>query len=70
MDEAQLKDWLTRKKDAQVKLSKYITEQARFLSVPGQTLGQWLQQSEKSGGRPGGMTAPGTGSNRNVTVDY
>jgi len=70
MDEAQLRDWLTRKKDAQVKLSKYITEQARFLSVPGQTIGQWLQQSEKSGGRPGGMTAPGTGSNRNVTVDY
>ena len=70
MNEAQLRDWLTRKKDAQVKLSKYITEQARFLSVPGQTIGQWLQQSEKSGGRPGGMTAPGTGSNRNVTVDY
>jgi hypothetical protein len=70
MDEAQLKDWLTRKKNAQVKLSDYITEQARFLSVPGQTIGQWLQQSEKSGGRPGGMTAPGTGSNRNVTVDY
>jgi hypothetical protein len=70
MDEAQLRDWLTRKKDAQVKLSKYITEQARFLSVPGQTIGQWLQQSEKSGGRPNGMTAPGTGSNRNVTVDY
>jgi hypothetical protein len=68
MNEKQLKDWLIRKKDAQVKLSKYITEQARFLSVPGQTIGQWLQQSEKIGGRPGGMTAPGTGST--VTVDY
>jgi len=70
MNEAQLRDWLTRKKNAQVKLSDYITEQARFLSVPGQTIGQWLQQSERSGGRPGGMTAPGTGSSRNVTVDY
>ena len=68
MNEKQLKDWLIRKKDAQVKLSKYITEQARFLSVPGQTIGQWLQKSEKIGGRPGGMTAPGTGST--VTVDY
>jgi hypothetical protein len=68
MNEEELKDWLIRKKNAQVKLSDYITEQARFLSVPGQTIGQWLQQSEKSGGRPGGMTAPGTGST--VTVDY
>ena len=68
MNEKQLKDWLIRKKDAQVKLSKYITEQARFLSVPGQTIGQWLQKSEKIGGRPGGMTAPSTGST--VTVDY
>jgi hypothetical protein len=68
MNEKELKDWLIRKKNAQVKLSDYITEQARFLSVPGQTIGQWLQQSEKIGGRPGGMTAPGTGST--VTVDY
>jgi hypothetical protein len=68
MNEPQLKDWLTRKKNAQVKLSNYITEQARFLSVPGQTIGQWLKQSEISGGRSSGMTAPGTGLT--VTVEY
>jgi len=61
MNEAELKDWLTRKKNAQVKLSDYITEQARFLSVPGRTLGDWLQRSEQRGGTPGGMTPPGTG---------
>lgn len=60
MDEAALKDWLMRKRDAQMKLSDYISDQARFLSIPGRTLGDWLSRAERRGG-PGGMTAPGTG---------
>ena len=61
MNEPELKDWLTRKKTAQTKLADYITDQARFLSVPGRTLGDWLQRAEQRGGvEAGGMTAPGT----------
>jgi hypothetical protein len=61
MNEAELKDWLIRKKTAQTKLADYITDQARFLSVPGRTLGDWLQRAEQRGGvEAGGMTAPGT----------
>jgi hypothetical protein len=61
MNEPQLKDWLIRKKTAQNKLADYITEQARFLSIPGRSLGDWLIQAEKRG-QPPGMTAPGTGA--------
>lgn len=63
MNEAELKDWLIRKKTAQTKLADYITDQARFLSVPGRTLGDWLLRAEQPGGpQTGGMTAPGTGA--------
>lgn len=48
LDPPQLKDWLQRKKDAQVKLINYLEEQARFLSKPGNTLNDWL---EKVGGQ-------------------
>ena len=61
MNEPQLKDWLIRKKTAQNKLADYITEQARFLSIPGRSLGDWLIQAEKRG-QPPGMTPPGTGA--------
>lgn len=61
MNEPQLKDWLIRKKTAQNKLADYITEQARFLSKPGRTLGDWLTEVEKRSPPPG-MTAPGTGA--------
>ena len=64
MNEKQLRDWLTRKRDAQVKLSNYVSEQAKYLSVPGRNLGNWLDFAEKkygTGPAPGSMTAPGTG---------
>jgi len=64
MNEKQLRDWLTRKRDAQVKLSNYVSEQAKYLSVPGRNLGNWLEFAEKKYGSnvpAGGMTAPGTG---------
>ena len=61
MNEPQLKDWLIRKKTAQNKLADYITEQAKFLSRPGRTLGDWLTEVEKRSPPPG-MTPPGTGA--------
>ena len=64
MNEKQLRDWLLRKRDAQIKLSNYVSEQAKYLSVPGRNLGNWLEYSEKiykENTPSGGMTAPGTG---------
>jgi hypothetical protein len=64
MNEKQLRDWLLRKRDAQIKLSNYVSEQAKYLSVPGRNLGNWLEFAEKKYGSnvpAGGMTAPGTG---------
>ena len=40
----QLKDWLQRKRGAQMKLIDYMEEQARFLSKPGNTLAKWLDK--------------------------
>jgi hypothetical protein len=68
MKEKQLRDWLIRKRDAQVKLSNYISEQAQYLSKPGRNLGNWLEFAEKKygdqtqrGNIPGATTPPGTG---------
>ena len=50
MNEKQLRDWLIRKKDAQSKVADYLSEQARYLSVPGRTVGQWMEFAEKKYG--------------------
>lgn len=49
MQEQDLKKWLQDKKQAQSKLSDYLSEQARFLSVPGRTIGDWMDRAEKMG---------------------
>lgn len=59
MDEPELRDWLSRKRDAQMKLADYLSQQARYLSVPGRTIGDWMQIAEQGGAQPGGMAAPG-----------
>jgi hypothetical protein len=38
-----LKKWVLSKKAAQEKLSNYLSEQVRFLSIPGNTVGDWEQ---------------------------
>jgi hypothetical protein len=50
MNERQLRDWLIRKKDAQSKVADYLSEQARYLSVPGRTIGNWIEFAEKKYG--------------------
>jgi len=65
MQEKDLKNWLTNKKDAQLKLSNYLSDQARFLSVPGRTIGDWLERSDQTGGAG---TPPKTNSTNTVTV--
>lgn len=47
LSEADLKKHIINKIEAQDKLSKYLTEQARFLSKPGNTLNGWLESQEK-----------------------
>jgi hypothetical protein len=38
-----LKNWLTRKREAQQKLSDHLTEVATFLGTPGNTVADWLE---------------------------
>lgn len=51
-----LKKWVLNKKAAQEKLSNYLSEQVRFLSIPENTLGDWEQHqinlSRMSAGAP------------------
>jgi hypothetical protein len=54
MNERELKSWLQRKITAQTKLADYLSQQARFLSVPGRTLNDWLEQVEKKAAPTGG----------------
>jgi len=42
-----LRDWLTRKRDAQRKLSDYITEAAIFMGTPGNTMSGFLQSKKQ-----------------------
>ena len=39
----QLKSWITRKQDAQRKLSEHIKQAATFLGTPGNTIPKWLE---------------------------
>jgi hypothetical protein len=60
MSEPQLRDWLIRKRDSQNKLADYLSAQARYLSVPGRTVGNWMEEAERrygAGGGPGGAAA-------------
>ena len=57
-----LKKWVLNKKAAQEKLSNYFSEQVRFLSIPGNTLGDWEQHQinrSRMGAGPGTQTKPG-----------
>jgi hypothetical protein len=54
MNERELRDWLQRKITAQTKLADYLSEQARFLSVPGRTINDWLERPPQGAGQPSG----------------
>lgn len=44
LNETDLRSWLSEKKAAQEKLAAYMSEQARFLSRPGNTISDWLDK--------------------------
>jgi hypothetical protein len=57
-----LKKWVLSKKAAQEKLSNYFSEQVRFLSIPGNTLGDWEQHQinrSRMGAGSGTQNKPG-----------
>ena len=57
-----LKRWVLSKKAAQEKLSNYFSEQVRFLSIPGNTLGDWEQHQinrSRMGAGSGTQNKPG-----------
>ena len=50
MERADLRAWVVKKKAAQEKLTNYFNEQAKYLSIPGHTVGDWLTHLESMGG--------------------
>lgn len=52
LDEEGLREWLTRKRDAQTKASEALRSAAIYLGTPGNTLATWLESQGKSEGPP------------------
>jgi hypothetical protein len=55
-----LRVYLTNKKSAQTKLAGYLTEQATYLTKPGNTLAGWLEKVDNRAGVPAGVTVKKT----------
>jgi len=55
-----LRTYLVNKKSAQTKLAGYLTEQATYLTKPGNTLAGWLEKVENRAGVPAGVTVKKT----------
>ena len=55
-----LRVYLVNKKSAQTKLVGYLTEQATYLTKPGNTLAGWLEKVENRAGVPAGVTVKKT----------
>jgi hypothetical protein len=50
----ELRQWLTKKKDAQQKLAKYLSDAAIYLGKPGNTVASWAELQKATGGPRGG----------------
>lgn len=46
---AELRNWLQRKRDAQEKASRTLADAAMFLTVPGNTINDWIAKNRGSG---------------------
>ena len=68
----ELRAWLVRKRDAQAKMSGYLSEQAKYLSKPGRTVGDWLdyQDKKKADNERKSSKQAAQSQSRNVNVDY
>lgn len=54
---AELRNWLIRKRDAQEKAAGMLADAAQFLTVPGNTINDWIAKNRASSGS-GGAPAP------------
>lgn len=68
LEPPQLREWLVRKKTAQQKLSKYLSEAAVYLGKPGNTVASWteMQAMENQGNN---SIVPAAGDNGIVSPD-
>ena len=48
LDEAELRSWLTRRRDAQAKAADMLANAAQYLSTPGNNLKGWIDQNRGS----------------------
>jgi hypothetical protein len=77
LDQPQLKEWLTRRIDAQEKLADYLTKQATYLSKPGATQAGWMEKMQteqspapsSSGAPPSPPGATGGGTPKKITTE-
>lgn len=53
LNERELKQWLQKKREAQVKARDMLTDASQFLSTPGNTLADWIAKNRGGGGAGG-----------------
>ena len=56
LEPAQLKEWLTRKRDSQLRLMDYLEGAAIYLGMPGNTAAGWMQDQKELNGAGGNST--------------
>ena len=56
LEPAALKEWLTKKKDSQTKLSNELRKAASFLGTPGNTIADYLEKQEKENPSVGNLS--------------
>ncbi len=64
-----LRAWLVDKLNAQTKAREALMSAARYLSQPGNTIGGWMDEQEKSGGGIKTQTLPPSGVTDEARVD-
>lgn len=58
----ELRTWLERKRNAQIKAADMLADAARFLTVPGNTINGWIERNNKA--------KSGSSGNSGETVDF
>ena len=58
---AELRKWLVRKRDAQQKASDMLADAAQFLTVPGNTINDWIARNRAANEGGGAVLAPAGG---------
>ncbi len=56
----ELRNWLARKRDAQIKAADMLADAAQYLTKPGNTINGWIERNRaaKASGDPSAATTP------------